>query len=281
MSATTSPEQGDLVLRAIAGDQHAFEALLLESRPRLAAVIRRMVGHPEDCADLVQDSIVRAWETLPTFRGDSTFGTWLCAIGVRKAIDHLRRQKRWRVEAQVVCANECFGSPELQAQVFGALSDPAFVYDVEEHIAFCFTCVGRSLPPEEQAALVLREVLGMTAREAARALEISESVLRHRLASARRAMEQNFDGLCSLVGKQGVCYQCKGLRDATPPSRQGREPVRLVDLDQRIEIVSRADPDAGASQALHDLLWCKMKDIEASGRGSTEPESACGQPGES
>jgi RNA polymerase sigma-70 factor (ECF subfamily) len=277
MTSADTAHQQDLVLRACAGDQTAFEALLLEHQPKLRSVIRRMVGHPEDTDDLVQESIIRAWNSLGSFRRDASFGTWLCSIGVRQAIDHLRKKKRWRVEAQVVYSNECFKSPELQAEVIGVLSDPAFVYEAEEHIAYCFTCVGRSLPPEDQAVLVLREVMGMTAREAASALGITDSVLRHRLTSARNEMEQRYEGLCSLVNKRGVCYQCKGLRDATPAPRQGRDLTQLRDLDERLDIVRRANVDEGATQAMHDLFWRRTKELEESGRGSPIPESDCGK----
>jgi RNA polymerase sigma-70 factor (ECF subfamily) len=277
MNAGDIAHQQDLVLRACAGDQHAFEALLLEHRPKLRAVIRRMVGHPEDTDDLVQESIIRAWESIGSFHSDASFGTWLCSIGIRQAIDHLRKQKRWRVEAQVVYSNECFKSEELQAEVMAAFSDPAFAYEADEHIAYCFTCVGRSLRPEEQAVLVLREVMGMTAREAASALGITDSVLRHRLTSARTEMEQRYDGLCSLVNKRGVCYQCKGLRDATPAPRQGREVTQLRDLDERLEAVRRANVDDGLSQVMHDLFWRRTKELEDAGRGSPVPESDCGK----
>ncbi len=269
--------QQDLVLRACAGDRNAFEALLLEHQARLRSVIRRMVGHPEDTDDLVQESAIRAWRSLGSFHGDASFGTWLCSIGIRQAIDHLRKKKRWRVEAQIVYSNECVKSPELQAEVIGVISDPAFTYEVEEHIAYCFTCVARSLPPEEQAALVLREVMGMSSREAADALGVSDSVLRHRLASARKHMETSYEGLCSLVNKLGACYQCKGLRDATPASRRGRDVAQLRDMDERLDIVRNANIDDGASQAMHDLFWRRTDELEERGCGNPTPESECGR----
>jgi RNA polymerase sigma-70 factor (ECF subfamily) len=119
--------------------------------------------------------------------------------------------------------------------------------------------------------------MGMTAREAASALGITDSVLRHRLTSARNEMEQRYEGLCSLVNKRGVCYQCKGLRDATPTPRQGRDVTLLRDLDERLDIVRRANVDEGATQAMHDLFWRRTKELEESGRGSPIPESDCGK----
>jgi RNA polymerase sigma-70 factor, ECF subfamily len=60
-------------------------------------------------------------------------------------------------------------------EVGAAYGASDFVYEAKEHIACCFTCVGRSLEPEEQAAVVLVEVLGLPAREAAKSMGLSES----------------------------------------------------------------------------------------------------------
>lgn len=151
MSTENERPHHELTLRAVAGDATAFEALAVEFRPRLRGVIRRMVGHPEDTDDLVQESLVRAWEAMASFRVEASFGTWLCAIGIRLAVDHLRRNKAWRTEAQVIYSNECVKSDALRSEVIAVIADPAFTYEAKEHIAYCFSCVGRSLAPEEQA----------------------------------------------------------------------------------------------------------------------------------
>lgn len=278
MKTDAASQQNDLVLRAAAGDRQAFDALLLEHQPRLRSVIRRMVGHPEDTDDLVQDALLRAWESIKSFRGEAAFGTWLCAIGLRQALDHLRAQKRWRAESQIAYSNECSTHEALAAEVMSVIADPAFAYEAEEHIAYCFTCVGRSLPPDEQAVLVAREVMGLTGPEAAKALGVTDSVMRHQLSSARREMERRYEGLCSLVNKRGVCYQCEGLRGATPEARQGAPAPQLRDLDERLQIVRRADVDKGASKALHDLFWRRTQEFEDAGRGSTAAASDCGEP---
>jgi RNA polymerase sigma-70 factor (ECF subfamily) len=121
--------------RAVADDEAAFEALLAKFKPQLRSVIRRMVGHPDDTDDLVQESALRAWESFGTFRGDSAFGTWLCAIGIRAAIDHLRQQKTWRAQAHVAYSNECFKDEQLQSEVMAVIADPAFTYEAKEHVA--------------------------------------------------------------------------------------------------------------------------------------------------
>ncbi len=256
-------------------DRAAFDRLVEPNLGRLRAIVRRMVGHPEDTDDLVQDTLLRAWNARSTFRGDAGFGTWLCAIGTRAAIDHLRTLKRWRPRAQVAYANACVEREELGMEVGAALWSPDFAYDAREHISFCFTCVGRSLPPQEQAALLLADVFDMKGREAAKLLGVSESVFRHSLASARRQMTSTYEDLCVLVSKSGVCYQCKGLRDGAPEAARGAEPPMLPTLAQRLEVVRTTEVDAGVSQRLHDLFWRRISEIEEVADSSEIPDMDC------
>ncbi|MEP3274775.1 MAG: RNA polymerase sigma factor [Stappiaceae bacterium] len=265
----------DLDERARQGDRVALQQLIDQAKPQMMAVVQRMVGHPEDVEDIVQDALVSAVEKLDTFRRDASFSTWLTAIASRKAIDHLRYQQRWRTEAQVAYANLCARSEELSREVMSAYADPAFAFEVRQHIAYCFTCVGRSLPPEELAALVLRDVIDMSGREAATALGISDSVLRHRLSAARRAMSEKYEGLCALVNKQGICHQCKGLQAIAPPDRKGTDFPDIEDFAERCSIVRNAPPDGGMA-VLHSVFWRRTKQIEERGEGDTEPLSGCG-----
>ncbi|NIO05692.1 MAG: hypothetical protein GTN74_14135, partial [Proteobacteria bacterium] len=99
--------------------------------------------------------MVRAWRGINSFRSDSGFRTWLFAITTRVCLDYLCKEKRRRWEAQVEAERECRASPSLRQEVLATLADPSFVFDVYEHIAFCFTCVARSIPPEEEVALIL------------------------------------------------------------------------------------------------------------------------------
>lgn len=270
-----TPDDPEVLQQALAGNREAFDQLIRTHLPALRGVIRRMVGHPEDTDDLVQEALLRAWNGRASFRGDARFSTWLCAIGTRAAIDHLRTRKRWRPAAQVAYANACMQDEALGMEVGSTLAAPDFAYEVREHIAFCFTCVGRSLAPEQQAALLLGDVLDYKGREAAAALGMSESVYRHTLASARQEMTTNYDGLCALVNKQGACYQCRGLREGVPTERQGGELPVLSNLEDRITITRAADIDAGVSQRLHDVFWRRIEAIEEDADGAPVPIMEC------
>lgn len=265
---------------ARAGDRGAFERLVRPALSRVRVVVRRMIGDAAETDDLVQEALARAWTSIAKFDGRAEPASWLCKIAINATLDHLRREKRWRTHAQVAYANECATSEELGGEVCATLMSPAGRYDAREHIAFCFTCVGRSLEPDLQAALVLREIEGMTNLEAARTLDVTESVLRHRVAEARAVMEREFEGLCALVHKQGACWQCRGLREAAPEAGQGEPPPAIPSLDDRLAIVRAANVDAGVSQPLHDLFWRRLRAQEREGRGRIAVEPGCEPPPE-
>lgn len=268
----------DLLSAAQGGDSLAFERLFSQHVPKLRAVLHRMVGHPGDVEDLAQQSLLKAFEGLDTFRGESSAGTWLCSIGARLAVDHLRARKRWRERAQVIFAAACRESDQFGAQVGQALSDPSFSFDVNEHIAYCFTCVGRTLEPEAQAALVLRDVLDLGNDEAAQALGLSRSVLRHRLAEARETMQNTFAGLCSLVNKEGVCWQCAGLREVAPEGRRGPEVPKHVDWSERLVRIRNAALDPGRSGPMHDVFFRLTAVQEEARLGDEDASTDCGRP---
>jgi len=273
---TTLAAEDDLVRQAKAGDRRAFDRLAAEALPKVRRLVRRMIGHPEDSDDVVQEALVKAWESLASFRGEAAFATWLTTIATRLAVDLMRRQKRWRPEAQVAYSNLCFQSEQHQAEVIGAMSSPDFSYEVREHVAYCFACVGRSLPPEEQAALVLADVVDMANRDAANAMGVSESVFRHRLAAARQAMRERYEGLCALVSKTGICHQCKGLREAAPIAKRGGPLPDVADFAERCAVAAHASFGEGSMAQLHDIFWRRTKEIEEAETGEVVPIGDCG-----
>ena len=263
-----------LIVRAQSGDEMAFQELVAPVKSQVRNVIRRMLGHPEDSEDVLQDALLKAWQGLAKFKARSSFSTWLTSIATRTAIDFLRGQKRWRPEAQVAYANLCAQSEEMSSAVLAQFGAPDFSYEVREHISYCFTCVGRSLPPDELAVLVLRDVVDLSAREAAAALGVSDSVLRHRLAAARNSMQERYEGLCSLVSKQGICHQCKGLQMIAPDEKKGDAFPDVEDFIDRCAVVR--DCETTSMEKLHDLFWRNTKRIEEKGLGSVSADSDCG-----
>ena len=103
-------QETQLVERAVNGDQAAFGELVEPLRKPLFSYIYRMVTLRQDAEDLLQDVLVRVLQSLPSFRGEARFKTWLFGIATHACMDHLRSKKRWRVEAQL------YGQYETEAR---------------------------------------------------------------------------------------------------------------------------------------------------------------------
>jgi RNA polymerase sigma-70 factor (ECF subfamily) len=268
-------EELKLVERAQQGDRAAFGSLVEPWRKPLFGYIYRMVALRQDAEDLLQDVLIRVLEDIRSYRGEARFKSWLFGIATHACLDHLRKRKRWRVEAQLIGERETTEHPEQLEGLRDLMSSPGFVYEIREHIAFCFSCIARSLEPEEQASVMLKEVLEFTNQEAAAILRLSEPVFRHRLSSARAKMTQAFDGLCALINKTGVCYQCQGLREIAGAQNRGPNLVQIEVapgvtvnpeslFDARAAIVRNADLEAGTTRQMHDMFYQNLSRREES-----------------
>lgn len=271
----TREEEAALIERARQGDHAAFGSLVEPWRKPLFGYIYRLVVLRQDAEDLLQDVFVRVLENIREYRGEARFKSWLFGIATHVCLDHLRHKKRWRVEAQLVGEKETGADPEKHNGLVELMRQPEFRYEIREHIAFCFSCIARTLPPEEQAAVVLKEILGFTAAEAAAILQVSEPVFRHRLAAARGTMIGDYHGLCALINKTGVCHQCRGLQDFAGDAHRGAEFVQIEVgpgvavteenlFDARVVIARQADLEDGHTRTMHDLFYENLSAREES-----------------
>lgn len=268
-------EEAALVDRARQGDHSAFGSLLDPWRKPLFGYIYRMVTLRQDAEDLLQDVLARVLENIREYRGEARFKSWVFGIATHVCLDHLRSRKRWRVEAQLLGEKETDADPVRLEGLRQLMRGPEFHYEIREHIAFCFSCISRTLPPEEQAAVMLREVLGFTSEEAAGILGVSEPVCRHRLSAARAKMIQDYDGLCALINKSGICYQCRGLQEVAGEGHRGADLVQIEVapgvavnyenlFDARLAIVRDAYLEGGRTRAMHDLFFENLSEREES-----------------
>jgi RNA polymerase sigma-70 factor (ECF subfamily) len=255
-----------LLERARGGDPAALGSLVEPWRKPLIGYIYRMVTHRQDAEDLLQDVLVRVLENIREYRGEAPFKSWLFGIATHVCLDHLRKKRRWRVEAQTIGEEEAKADPEALPRLLELTRRPEFRFEIREHIAFCFSCLARTLPPEEQAAIMLKEVLAFTNQEAAGMLSVSEPVFRHRLRAAREKMTGDFEGLCALINKSGVCYQCRGLRELSGETNRGPDLVQIEVapglavnpeslFDARLAIVRDADLESGRTRPMHDMFF--------------------------
>lgn len=252
----------DLFRRVAEGDEQAFELLIMPWRAPLFAFLYRLVAHREDAEDLVQEVLLGALEEIRHSAPRPPLPIWLFGLAARAGLVHLEAHRRWRSDAHLTAVQVEDPDPATLRDIEEAIAAPGFQFDAQAHVAFCFTAVGRSLPPLELATLLLREVFGLTEDEAAAALRTTPSQVREHLASARSAMAAAFQPLCSLIQPEGRCNQCLAMPAGMPQARRGRdlweiavepgvEPTMENLLTARLRLVRDAELESGPSRKLH------------------------------
>ena len=165
----------ELLRRHIAGDADAFGELFRRHKDRLWAVALRTLGDPEEAADALQDAMISAFRRASSFRGDSAVTTWLHRIVVNACLDRMRRR----------AARPATTGTDQQAldvaAVARALPDPSSDSDTSLDVMAAL----RMLPPDQQAALVLVDMLGYPVADAAEALGVSVGTVKSRCSRGR------------------------------------------------------------------------------------------------
>ncbi len=180
-------EVAELVAAARDGDQSAFEELVRATHADTYTLAYRLTSDEEDARDVVQESYLRAYRGLRSFRGDAQFSTWLYRITANCASTHLARRHRYRHEQldhETPVFEHADRDPSAQAEA-GALRDR-------------LTEALRELPPKLRAVVVLRDVYDLPHEAIAAELGISESAAKVRLHRARRKLR---DRLFPLYGQ--------------------------------------------------------------------------------
>lgn len=165
-------DAADLVRRAQQGDVGAFEALYRLHAPATYALCRRMHGDEHEARELLQDVFVRAWERLPSFRGESALATWLHRLAVNVVLERLRGERRQRSRHTEASSDDAFGASRQ--------SDVETRLDLESAIA--------TLAPGARQVFVLHDVYGYAHDEIAALIGIAPATARVQLWRARRAL---------------------------------------------------------------------------------------------
>lgn len=158
-----------LVGKARAGDVDAYEVLVRRHRGRIYRIALRMLGNTHDAEDVAQDVVIQVWTALAGFTGSSSFTTWLYRIVVNRCLNKTRG-RRW---TRPVLDDDPVPTAGAEDTVIAAQRARATM----EAIA--------GLPDDQRAVLVLHQLEGLSYREVAAVVDISEDAVRGRLHRAR------------------------------------------------------------------------------------------------
>jgi RNA polymerase sigma-70 factor (TIGR02960 family) len=193
----------DLIARARAGDGKAFEELTQPYSRELQVHCYRMLGSFQDAEDVLQDTLLAAWQGLGSFEERSSLRTWLYRIATNRCLNERRsagrrKAKEWDVPGVEPPEPTRLGEvPWLQPfpdAILGGAVDaplgPEARYQQTESISLAFVTALQLLPPRQLAVLVLRDVLGFHASEVADMLESTVESVTSALKRARASLEQ-------------------------------------------------------------------------------------------
>ncbi len=269
--------QNDKTLKeALNGDINAFQKLFSEFQNQLKSYLYRLLTDRNDAEDLAHDTFVKAFDKISTFKGSSSLKTWVFTIATHLAYDHLKKYKRWTPDAQDQSKALALSNKDVYDAInFVSYTSGEGAYDMKEHIDFCFTCISKTLPIENQVALILKDIYDFSVQDICLILEKTEGVVKHLLLDARKTMTEIFDHRCALVNKKGVCNQCSELNGVHNPKQNQQEELMKLELvkaskkfnreelfELRTQLIKVIDPLRGKGADLQDIIMkCTRKAI--------------------
>ena len=185
--ASDDPE---LLRRAQTGDEAAFGQIMRANYERIFRLVYAMVRNEHDARDICQEIWLTVWKQLPGFRGEAKFSTWLHPIATRRALDHLRKRRRWYDRFLPFSA----GDAEIESAPEPVSADDTRQSSEASDRSAQLKAVLDTLPPKLRATLALREIEGLSYEEIAQATGIPTGTVMSRLYHARRLLAQQFKG---------------------------------------------------------------------------------------
>jgi RNA polymerase sigma-70 factor, ECF subfamily len=185
-------EVGAVVAAATAGDESAFTSLTERYRRELQVHCYRMLGSVEDSEDLVQETFLRAWRKRDSYQGRSTFRAWLYRIATNACLDALERRPRHLQTAQGPEVTWLQPYPDRFLEGIATTdAEPDEAVVSKETIELAFLAAIQHLPPKQRAVLIVRDVLGWSARDSATLLDASVASVNSALQRARATLKKH------------------------------------------------------------------------------------------
>ena len=191
----------ELLVRARGGDSDAFEAAVVPHRRELLVHCYRMLGSVQDAEDVLQETLLAAWQGLGEFEARSSLRTWLYRIATNRCLNARRAAarrppKNWDVPGvqppEPTQLGEVVWLEPLPDDRFADLPrSPEARYEQIESISLAFVTALQLMPPRQVAVLLLRDVLGFPAREVAQMLDTTLESVTSALKRARATAQRN------------------------------------------------------------------------------------------
>jgi RNA polymerase sigma-70 factor, ECF subfamily len=248
----TTAREHELLGAAKAGDEDAFARLLVPYRGELHAHCYRMLGSVHDAEDALQEASLRAWRGLARFEERSSLRSWLYTIATNTCLNQIARRPKRVLPIDYGPATDPSDGlampvsetvwvepyPDETLGVEDGLAAPEARFERRESLELAFVAALQLLPPAQRAALILREVLGYSAKEVAATLETTVASVNSALQRARKTIDEKL------------------------PERSQQETLRAIGDERLTEIVeaymdalARGDVPRVVSLLAEDAAW--------------------------
>ena len=198
----TRDEETEIIRAVLSGETDEFEKLVTAYEKPVYHIALKMTGNEEDAFDLSQDAFLKAYRSLDTFRGESSFGTWICRMTANLCIDFLRKQKR---RGKIVSLDDADDGrsvelPDLRFEPQSAMERQELSTQIREGL--------EKLPQEQRIVLILRDMEGFSYQEIADTLKMELGTVKSRIYRARAHLAKlltetgNFFGFSSSKDKE-------------------------------------------------------------------------------
>jgi RNA polymerase sigma-70 factor, ECF subfamily len=248
----TAETQRTLLAAARQGDEDALRGLLEPYRGELHAHCYRMLASVQDAEDALQDSLLRAWRGLPRFEERSSLRNWLFRIATNTCLNVIERRPPRHLPIGFGQAGDPFASeevplvesvwidpyPDAQMGVADGFAGPAARYERRESLELAFVAALQLLPAGQRAALIMREVLGFSAREVSEALDTSVASVNSSLQRARKALAEQLPEQSQLEARRAL----------------GEKELQGL-VRRYADAMERADIDAVVAMLTEDATW--------------------------
>lgn len=264
-----------LILKAQNGDIKAFHQVFSAFQGQLKSYLYRLITDRNDVEDIVQETFVKAFDKISTYKEKSSLKTWVFSIATNLTRDLIRKQKRWPQDALDQACEAYKVSPDTQEKyTMVAQHTPYNTFVIRQHIDFCFTCISKTLPIEQQLALILKDVYEFKIKEIGQILNRSAGVVKHLLHDARKSMVKIFDNRCALVNKNGTCHQCSELNGIFNPEQDAQQELLKIEMVEegpkkdkaelfklRTQLVKGIDPLNAEGANLHEFMMGNVRKL--------------------
>ena len=177
-----SVEDLSLARQAAAGNDDAFSVIVDRYSRLVYNMALRSVSSPEDAADISQDTFLKAWRSIGSFRGDCALSTWLCRIALNCCCDHARSAKRHRVLSLTVQEDEDSKVLDLPDTDVTAMPEEELTRQTEiEAVREAID----SLPEDQKMIITMRDITGLSYAEIAGTLGLEMGTVKSRINRAR------------------------------------------------------------------------------------------------